>query len=116
MALAARAELHTHKWLQELIAANCNGLLGAVVYMLSGSITAIKTLAQQYCLPSSEIPRAALPVAVLEVEKRCVWLQTMGIDILRCLREPALRSSMDAPSLLEALTQHILLQVMPNST
>jgi hypothetical protein len=103
-------------WLQELIASDCNGLLGAVAYVLSDSTTAIESAAEQHCLPNSAIPRAVLQIAVLQLEERCAWLLTMAIDILGCLREPALRSDIDASKLLKTLSQLIPRQVMPVAT
>lgn len=102
-------------WLQEVIASDCNGLLGAVAYLLSHCISAISNAAQQYRQPSSAHVRPVLQDTVLELEEQCASLQMAAVSMLRCLREHALRSCLDAHKLLPTLERLLLLHVMPSA-
>lgn len=103
-------------WLQEVIVSDCNGLLGAVAYLLSHCTSAISMAAEQHSQPSSAQHRAALQGMVLELEEQCAALQVAAVSILRCLREHALRSSIDAHMLLHTLDQLLSCEVMPTAT
>jgi hypothetical protein len=99
-----------------VIASDCDGLLGAVACLLSHCTSAIDVAAQQHRHPSSAQHQPALQGMVFKLEERCASLQMAAVSFLRCLRERALRSSIDVHKLLHTLDQLLLCEVMPTAT
>ena len=82
-------------------------LLRSAADMLSNCASAIKAAAEQHCLPSSAHERAALQCEFRTLREQNAYWQFAAVDMLCCLREPALHSSIDVHQLLDTLGQLI---------